>query len=734
MSRPGRLLRVALPSPLRRYFDYLPPETAASIGPGQRVRVPFGRRQLVGVVVDRVDQSDVPENKLRAALECLDEQSVLPLPLLELALWSASYYHYPPGEVLATFLPVLLRQGEAAEFRSEHCWVVNDGVEPDQLKNAPRQQALFELLMQHPHGLADEALRAQQFSSALVRALHDRGFISRQERPMEPLHRPEGDPLQQSPLPLNEQQQQVLDQLNENPTGFSCNLLQGVTGSGKTEVYLQLIEAQLRQGRQSLVLVPEIGLTPQTVSRFRARFRVPVVALHSGLNDRERLDAWLQAGRGMAGIVIGTRSAVLTPLARLGMIVIDEEHDGSFKQQEGFRYSARDLAVMRAQREQIPVLLGSATPSLESLHNAIEGRYRWLKLSQRAGGARAPSFELLDICHQPLDEGLSEPLIQRIGQHLARNEQVLVFLNRRGFAPSLMCHDCGWVADCPQCDARLTLHRSPARLHCHHCDLQLPLTGRCGDCNSTDLNAQGAGTERTEATLQRLFENYPVLRVDRDSTQRKHALQKILEQVNEGGPCILVGTQMLAKGHHFPKVTLVAILDADGGLFSADFRGMEKTAQLVLQVAGRAGRAEHPGHVIMQTHHAEHPRLRSLIEQDYTEFARQELSDRRLAKLPPYRYLVLLRAEAVAQGRAEIFLQWVRELIEQHDWPGVSWLGPLPSPMEKRAGRYRAQLLIEADQRKPLHPLLSWLSRTLEEWPQARKVRWSLDVDPIDNF
>ena len=704
------------------------------MGPGQRVRVPFGNRKLVGVVVDRVDQTYVPEAKLREALECLDQQPIIAPQLLALALWAASYYQYPPGEVLATFLPVLLRQGEAAEFRSEHCWRLIDGADPETARSAKRQFQLLELLLQHPHGLADEAIRAQGFSSALVRALKERGLIHKVERQPEPPAMIEGDPLQQSPLSLNGQQQQALAQLLAHGEGFHCSLLQGVTGSGKTEVYLQAIEAVLRDGKQALVLVPEIGLTPQTVSRFEQRFRVPVVALHSGLNDRERLDGWLKGARGQAGILIGTRSAVLTPLAKPGIIVVDEEHDGSFKQQEGFRYSARDLAVMRARREAIPIVLGSATPSLETLHNAISGRYHWLKLTERAGGALAPGFELLDIRSQPLDDGLSQALIERMGRHLERGEQVLVFLNRRGFSPSLLCHDCGWIADCPQCDAHFTLHRSPARLHCHHCDYQAPVQTRCGNCHSTDLSPQGAGTERTEATLQRLFPKIPVLRVDRDSTQRKYALQQIIDQVHRGEPCILVGTQMLAKGHHFPQVTLVAILDADGGLFSADFRGMEKTAQLVLQVAGRAGRAERPGQALMQTHNADHPRLLSLIEQGYTDFARQELAERKAARLPPFTHMAMLRAEAVAQGRAEAFLQVIRGLIEQHLWDEVRWLGPLPSPMERRAGRYRAQLIIESTDRRALHRLLGWLTQTLEALPQARKVRWSLDVDPIDNY
>jgi len=737
MQPAALVLRMALPSPLRRCFDYLPPSGVerAALVPGIRLRVPFGRRQLVGVLIEVGDHSELPRAKLRPALELLDSEPLLPPYLLELAAWAARYYQYPLGEALAVFLPTLLRQGEDAAHRSEQLWRAVGGFDPAALGGAKRQRELLDVVAVHPHGISGEALRGLGFASALLRAAEQSGAIQRVEREARPHQQPAAAPLlRESPLPLHGEQQQALTALLEGMDRFGCTLLQGVTGSGKTEVYLQAIAAALAAGRQALVLVPEIGLTPQTVGRFKARFNVPVVAMHSGLNDRERLDAWLAASRGEAGVLIGTRSAILTPLARPGLIVIDEEHDGSFKQQEGFRYSARDLAVMRARAEAIPLLLGSATPSLESLHNAWSGRYRWLRIEQRAGGAQPPRFELLDIRQAPLVDGLSEALVARMRAHLARGEQVLVFLNRRGFAPTLMCHDCGWIADCPSCDAHLTLHRRPPQLHCHHCDYQAPLQNHCLHCQSRNLTAVGAGTERTEEALVRLFPKVPVIRVDRDSTRRKGAMERIVEQIHGGGPCLLVGTQMLAKGHHFPRVTLVAILDADAGLFSADFRGMEKLAQLVLQVAGRAGRADRPGTVLMQTHQADHPQLRCLIEQGYTDFAREQLQQRRSAELPPFSHYALLRAEAVAQGRAEAFLQLVRGMLEQWQLPGVALLGPLPSPMEKRAGRFRAQLLLHSAERAPLHRLLAALALALEQHPQAKKVRWSIDVDPIDLF
>jgi len=737
MASEVEVLRIALASPLRRSFDYLPPRgvDCGALLPGVRVRVPFGRREMIGMLVAVGSGSELPLARLRPALELLDSEPLLPPHLLELACWASRYYQYPLGEALAAFLPTLLRQGENAAHRSEQLWQPVPGFDPERLGGAKRQRELLAAVAEHHQGVSGEALKALGYASALLRAAEQSGAIQRVAREAAPHARHEGARLlRESPLPLHGEQQQALAALLDDADHFHCILLQGVTGSGKTEVYLQAIAAVLAAGKQALVLVPEIGLTPQTVGRFKARFNVPVVAIHSGLNDRERLDAWLAASRGEAGVLIGTRSAILTPLANPGLIVIDEEHDGSFKQQEGFRYSARDLAVMRARAENTPLLLGSATPSLESLHNAWSGRYRWLRIEQRAGGALPPRFELLDIRQQALVDGLSAPLVAQMRAHLERDEQVLVFLNRRGFAPTLMCHDCGWIADCPSCDAHMTLHRSPAQLHCHHCDYQAPLQRHCLKCQSRNLTAVGAGTERTEEALTRLFPQVPVIRVDRDSTRRKGAMEQIVERIHRGGACLLVGTQMLAKGHHFPRVTLVAILDADAGLFSADFRGMEKMAQLVLQVAGRAGRADRPGKVVMQTHQADHPDLRCLVEEGYTTFARGQLQARRSAELPPFSHYALVRAEAVAQGRAEAFLQLVRALLEQWNLPAVSLLGPLPSPMEKRAGRFRAQLLLHSAARAPLHQLLHALALELEQNAQAKKVRWSIDVDPYDLF
>jgi primosomal protein N' (replication factor Y) len=733
------ILRLALPTPLRRLFDYLPPASGLDGIPaiGVRIRVPFGRRELTGVLIEVAQSSEFPLAKLKPALEILDQTPPLPLHLLELACWAADYYQHPVGDALHQALPVLLRKGESDQPSPLLRWHATPGVSSDAVApRAKKQRALLELLLQHPEGLDNSSIRNAGYSSAQQKLLSDRGLIEeRQAVAMQVPETPADTELLRQPvLPLNAEQQQALDAVFERD-GFNPVLLQGITGSGKTEVYLQAIERILHQGAQALILVPEIGLTPQTVSRFRSRFAVEVQVLHSNMTDRQRLDAWLQARSGQARVVIGTRSALFTPLKTPGIIIVDEEHDTSFKQQDGFRYSARDLAVMRARAENIPLVLGTATPSLETLHNAHSGRYRHVRLNERAGNARPPKFELYDIRQQPLNSGLSDEVIRRIGIELHQGNQVLLFLNRRGFSPALMCHQCGTLIECDRCDARMTLHRTPPHLHCHHCDHQRPIPHRCPSCHTSDFKPQGAGTERTEGVLQQLFPDTDVIRVDRDSTQRRNAMQDIMERVHDGRPCILVGTQMLAKGHHFPAVTLVVILDADAGLFSADFRGMERTAQLILQVAGRAGRAERPGQVFMQTHHADHPTLIQLVNQGYEAFATAELNLRQNSGLPPFIYHALLRAEANRRGRAEAFLSTLCSALASGELnlPGVSWLGPFPASMEKRAGFFRAQLLLQSHDRRALQQLLSSITPLLEQSPLARQVRWSLDVDPVDN-
>ena len=743
------ILRLAVPSPLRRLFDYLPPRDSTlaqleQLQPGVRISVPFGSRSLVAVLVSTQKQASVEHAKLRHATAIIDQDPLLPPALMELTLWAAQYYQHPPGEVFSTMLPALLRQGRAAAHPGRKVWRLSAQglqLEAGALRRAPRQREILEFLAEHGE-LDKESIVEMEISPVALNAMLQAGFVETgaQPRPRPPRSAaqkamPESV-LPENALQLNAEQLQAVNAIRSAIGSFGCFLLDGVTGSGKTEVYLQVIAEVLRQSRQALVLVPEISLTPQTISRFRKRFQCRIAVLHSGLTDAERLQAWLEARDGQAEIVIGTRSALFTPLARPGIIIIDEEHDGSFKQQDGFRYSARDLAIVRARNENIGIVLGSATPSLETLHNALSGRYQHLLLTERAGVAERPALRLLDTTNEVLQEGFSAPLLQDIADHLQRGNQVLVFLNRRGFAPTLQCADCGWVAECLRCDARLTLHKTPPHLRCHHCDARRPVDRHCPQCKSKHLQALGLGTERSEGVLGSLFPDTRVLRVDRDTTRRKNELDALLNEVHRGEPCILIGTQMLAKGHHFPCVTLVAVLDADAGLFSADFRGQEHTAQLLMQVAGRAGRAGQAGEVVIQTRHANHSTLQALVQQGYGSFARTILAERQAASMPPFSHLALIRAEATDFRSPEQFLALVRQCAER--LPGaaertaVTLMGPLPAPMEKRAGKFRAQLLLQSEQRPALQNLLSHLCPALESMKESRSVRWSVDVDPQD--
>jgi primosomal protein N' (replication factor Y) len=730
---PESLLAIAVPSPLHRSFDYLPPRATdiAALLPGLRVRVPFGARTKIGILLGVTTHSRVDRKRLKRALAILDQSPVLPDDVLDMGRWASAYYQYPIGETLSAALPALLRHGQPATDQDEAGWRLSAAgtrIDPTSLKRAPRQAAVLEQLRLRPEGLPRALLGA---SPGIVRSLRDKGWI---ELCDPGTHETLTAAAREAVHVLNTAQQAAVDTVRETLDQFAAFLLEGVTGSGKTEVYLQIIAAAIAQQRQALVLVPEIGLTPQLLERFRRRFEVPLALLHSGLNDRERLAAWQRAGRGEALIVIGTRSAIFTPLARPGVLVVDEEHDASLKQQDGLRYSARDLAVWRARRLAVPVVLGSATPSLESLYNVARTRYRCLLLPERTGTAGPPSFEILDLRNQPLSHGLSRGLLARMHRHLADNGQVLLFLNRRGFAPTLICHDCGWIASCRRCDAHMTVHRAEHQLCCHHCGSQRPIDTRCPACGGRELRPLGQGTERVEQTLAEHFPAVARLRIDRDTTRRKGELSNLLQRARTGEGRILLGTQMIAKGHHFPEVTLVGILNADQGLFGTDFRASERMAQLIIQVAGRAGRRERPGHVVIQTHHPDHPLLQLLVRQGYDAFVRAALAEREAAGLPPASHIALLRAEATEASLPTAFLERARQRVLALEAADVEVWGPAPAPMERRAGRYRAQLLLQSAQRASLQRLLGSLVAWLEQAKAARKVRWSVDVDPVDTF
>lgn len=719
-------LNVALAVPLRRTFHYLPPkgQMAEECQVGCRVKVPFGRQTLVGFVIGHAQESDFAD-KIKPALELIDRQAILSAKMFELCVWASEYYHHALGEVLHGAIPVLLRQGRDSDARTKKLESVHDDPELiiKDLRQAPRQRALLQALI--PDGLTKEALSRLDYSAATIKALIDRGAAHWQEFRLEA---PEKPPQSfGTPLNLSDEQSQALAAIDHSGT----HLLFGITGSGKTEVYLQAIEKVVRIGKQALMLVPEIGLTPQTIARFEQRFPGQVIAMHSAMTNLERLGAWRRAHSGSAAVIVGTRSAIYSPMPNPGLIVVDEEHDASFKQQEGFRYSARDLAVKRGQLERIPVLLGSATPSLETFANAKSGRYKRLNLTRRANDASFAKYKIIGTEHQQLDEGFSPQLVKMMRQHLSEGNQVLVFLNRRGFAPVLHCRQCRWLSNCPRCDGRMTFHLTTKMLVCHHCDSQQRSPKSCPDCGSNELVPLGLGTQRLESGLQKIFPDEKIVRIDRDSTRKKNELENKLEEVGKGQRGILLGTQLLAKGHHFPDVTLVAVVDLDSGLFSSDFHAVERMGQLLLQVGGRAGREKKSGVVAIQTLYPEQPMLKLLVEKGYEAFCDELLVDRQTSELPPYNYQAIVRAEAAQAGTALNFLE---SLSRTSQFPHAELLGPIPAPMEKRAGKFRAQLLASSSSRGQLHQLLKHIVNEAEQSIGKQQVRWSIDVDPYDLF
>ncbi|EIJ44165.1 primosomal protein N'' [Beggiatoa alba B18LD] len=734
MSNPP-ILRLALPTPLQSLFDYLAPAdwhiTEQHIG--TRIQVPFRKQVLMGILLEVAESSNIPAQKLKTALNLLDNTPVLNPADLQLIHWASRYYHYPLGQVIASVLPTLLNAGHPTRLDSppsEYWCITPKGqfIDPTDLpRQSHRQAYLLSLLQENPQGLSETTL-ALDFPNPrkTLQALQKRGWVNQQTVMRD------ADSLS-PPLPLNPAQAHAVTQISQHLDQFYPCLLDGVTGSGKTEVYLQLIQQVIQQGKQALVLVPEINLTPQMLGRFEQRFNVPIAVLHSRLSPKERLYSWLQARAGTAPIVIGTRSAVWTPLPQLGIVIVDEEHDPSYKQQEGFCYSARDVAMMRAQYAKVPILLGSATPSLDSLYNAQQQRYQHLILPERAGIAVHPSIHLVDMRTQPRQQILSTALQHYIRAHLAKQQQILLFINRRGYAPTLLCLNCQWTAHCQHCDARLTYHEASRYLRCHHCGIIQAAPKQCPDCQSNNLQLLGQGTERVEEQLQQLFPEARILRIDSDSTRRKQAMFDMLEQIHRGEVDILVGTQMLAKGHHFPNVTLVGIINIDGGLFSVDFRGTERMAQLFIQVAGRAGRAENAGEVVIQTYQPTHELLNCLISKGYHAFADIVLKERQQTDYPPYTRLILLRADSKTTRLALDFLRTVKDYAQQLNITGVELWGPAPAPMEKRANYYRAHLLLQAQQRSTLHYLVEQLQNVLPSLA-TKDIRWGIDVDPLDLY
>lgn len=736
------IARIAVPSPLRQCFDYWVPSELGPVAPGMRVQVPFGRGNRIGIVVESPVESSVSLDHLKAVSEVIDRTPTLPADTMRLLRWASDYYHHPIGEVMQTALPATLRRGKATPKLTQRWWRCTESgrtVDPAALGRAVRQIALLRSLQAAAVPVLESDLTQYAGWRNNLARLETRGWVISAEQP--PSNAPK-DPRDLVLHELNPSQASAARIIGQGLGAFTATLLDGVTGSGKTEVYLDVIREVLARGQQVLVLVPEIGLTPQIVLRFTDAVPGRIAVLHSNMSDRSRAAAWIQARDGEVDVVIGTRSAVFVPLQRPGLFVVDEEHDVSFKQQDGFRYSARDLCVYRARVANAPIVLGSATPSLESLHNCARSRYQHVLLANRVAGRPLPEMHIVDVRKRPLDEGLCEPLTQAIGKRLGRGEQSLLFVNRRGFAPVLLCHECGWVHDCKRCDSHMVVHAASRRSRCHHCGADRPSPKRCHACESPELVAIGTGTERVAATLANRFPQARIARIDRDTMRRQGALGEVLGRIREHSVDIVVGTQMVAKGHDFPQVTLVGVLDADGGLFGADFRASERMAQLIVQVAGRAGRGHIAGEVLVQTHHPSHPLLQALRDSGYGAFARSALEERADAALPPFAALALLRAESAQRELAFNFLTQAKRLAQEwaDTWtgtcagdaadPGVAILGPAAAPMERRGGRYRAQLLLHAQERKTLHRMVGpWLG-VLSRLSTGRKVRWSIDVDP----
>jgi len=651
------IIEVAIPVPLHKSFDYLCDD---DVSIGARVKVSFGRKQVVGIVLSHKDKSDF--DKLKSVEEALDNEPLLSKDILDFLFWAANYYHHPIGEVLASAIPKNLRLGKPAEIKKARAF--DNQITPAEFETTSEQDNAIKTIL----GCADS---------------------------------------------------------------FNGFLLHGVTGSGKTEVYLRITEALLKQGKQVLVLVPEIGLTPQMIARFEQRIDGKVVAIHSQLNETQKTDAYLMAKSAEANVVLGTRSAIFAPMPNLGLVIVDEEHDGSFKQQSSFRYSARDLSFMRAKFANAPLILGTATPSLETLKNVMDKKLTRLVLSTRPGETVMPEVSLIDMRSQSA-EAMSLPLIDKMKRHLKNNRQVMLFINRRGYAPVFYCTECDWKAECNHCDSQMVYHRHINRLKCHHCGAEQMPESSCPSCNQSTLKVLGYGTERLEENLESYFPDTDIIRIDRDTTRRKKAFAQHLEKINSGEPCIIVGTQMLAKGHDFSQLAFVGILDVDVGLLSLDFRATENLAQLLIQVSGRAGRSEHKGEVAIQTRYPNHPIFEYVRQANYTKYASSLLKERQQTQLPPFSHQAMICANAKNKAQAEAFLNEVAQLLRSIDLSTVEIWGPVPGVIEKKADYFYFNLYLQSVERQALHRMLNTMYKHIDGIKASGSVRWFLDVDPIE--
>jgi len=720
------VFKVCIPNTNRDFFDYYADNMEPCVG--ARVWVPFRKQTRMGVVIGK-HLPEQPHASTKSIIKVIDNTPLVSSELLALCTWVSSYYQSPLSEVIPLALPKKFRgDNDNALPSCVYYHLTMDASQAHLLlaNRAPRQHDLIDFIAAQPSPIPKKTIAQAGFNSTQLDSLLTRGILAKQAQSEKPLSSNTPPSL---PLSLNAEQDIAVSTICSQLDAYGCFLLQGVTGSGKTEVYLQVIANVLAAGRQVLVLVPEIGLTPQLLDRFRERFNEPMAVIHSNLSDTERQLAWIWAQEEAIKLVIGTRAAIFTPMPALGLIVIDEEHDTSLKQMEGVRYSARDTALMRAHVRHIPIILGSATPSLESLHNCTLNKYTLLRLSQKALNSQPLRYQILDIRNQVLQHGLASSTMAIIKEHLEQQNQVLVFINRRGFAPVLLCHQCGWMADCRACDSHLTLHRGLGRLICHHCGLAQRIPQHCHRCHSHDLIPVGAGTQRVHEYLNAQFPATSVIRIDRDEIRKKHALDESLAKITSGEAQLIVGTQMLAKGHHFPRLTLVVVLDTDNGFYNQDFRALERLGQLLTQVAGRAGRAEFPGQVVIQTYLPKHPLLNLLVQQGYDPFANSLLTLRQQAGLPPYHFLTIIRAQGKTLANVLQFLHAVKEQLHHNE---IGVLGPAPAPLARKGGQHRMQLLVKSSSRKKLKTALTDVRDWLAFNKLSKDVRWNMDVDPVD--
>ncbi|AMA64906.1 Primosomal protein N' [Candidatus Arsenophonus lipoptenae] len=729
------IVKVALPIPVMHAFNYQLPSNFLSPIKGRRVLVPLGKRMILGIVLSDNIHVKCSYRQYKIIKEILDYESLFSDNLLSLLIWSSKYYHYPIGEVLFHALPSLLRQGKGTIFSPLQQWQVTSygkNTSINQLRRSPKQQKALKLLQER--NLYHHQINEFELSKNTLKLLKKKNLIQLLYV----------QPQMENWYPnfyffikkkeLNLEQKTVVRILNSK-LKFTTFVLVSKNSFSKIKVYLNVIGNVLKTGKQVLLLVPEIKLIYNFMDIFKKRFNAPIDILHSKLNNNERLAVWLRAKKGYSAIVIGTRSAVLISFMNLGLIILDEENDNAYKEQYGWRYHARDFAVMRAKKEDISIILGTETPSLESLKNIDEGKYQRLDLTEQTKSNKKLSQYLLDLKCQPLKHGISRILIQRIEDHLLANNKVLLFLNRRGYSPILICHNCSWIAECLSCNYYYTLHYYDRQMHCHRCNNQLPMPIQCLKCGLKCLITLGLGTEQLEKIINNIFPDVPVTRIDSDTIYDKKELKKKLEIIYKNGARILIGTQILAKGYICPDITLVSLLNIDSVLFASDYRAIEKFAQLYIKISNNIIDRTKNSELILQTYYPENPLLLTLIKKGYNALAIEMLAERRDVSLPPYSNHIIIRSEDYNDKSAANFLEKCRQYIEQHSMRDskLCLIGPIPAIKFKCAGRFHWQLLLQHPSRYYLQQFFSCVLPKIMKYPEGRKIKWNIDVDPIEN-